>query len=109
MGSLWEIPMIGFLVDEGNYAITQLNNINLPTTTAGFMTSVLEFQSMHGLPKIAASMNVTPVYRLFKSPDYKWPETKRSCFKVVTIIDSSGKYLAKEVKRSRKSLTAGIS
>lgn len=37
------------------------------------------------------------MFRLFKSPDYMCPETKRACFKVATLMDSSGKYLAFKV------------
>lgn len=85
--------MIGSLVDEGVHAIQQLGNVKLPTTSADWMTSVLGFQNMQGMTNVAASIDITNIY-MFKSPLYLCPGTKRSCVKVVTVMDSSGKYLA---------------
>lgn len=97
MGTMWEIPLIGTLIDEGVYAIKQLDNIKLPNTAAGWMTSVLGFQNMHGMPNVAASLDITPIYMQFKSPLFHCPEKQRSCVKVATVMDSSGKYLAFKV------------
>lgn len=97
MGSMWELPRISLLVKEGLKAITGLNNIHMPTTQAEWLTSAIGFEAMHGLPNIAASLDITPVFCLFKSRRHYCPELKRHCVKVATLTDSSGRFLAHEV------------
>lgn len=95
--NLFQIPRISFLIRKGLEAICKLDNIQLPTTEAEWITSMLGFKQMHGLPNVALSVDVTPVKGMTKLPEYKCPQLQDYILKVITAVDSSGKYCAKGI------------
>lgn len=82
-----------YLIAEGINAINLLNNIQLPTTEEQWLTSMLGFEQMYGLPNVVACLDVTPIYGVAKTPEFKCPVTGRLCLKVAMLRDSSGKIL----------------
>lgn len=90
--NLWQIPKIKFLIQKGLDAIVKLDNIKLFTKAEEWITSMRGWESMHGLPNVVLSFDVTFIRGMTKLPLYYCPENKAYGWKVATAMCSSGMY-----------------